>query len=83
MFIKYSIRIGEREISVNMEKQFWDALMNIAADRNTTLSAMLKEVIDQNDKDLHGRRLASALRVYILEQVLSVKSPPMPSKHKR
>jgi len=69
MFVKYSIRIGEREISVSMEKEFWDALRDIAADRNTTLSALLREVIDQNHRDLDERRLASALRVYVLEQL--------------
>jgi len=80
VFIKHSIRIGEREISISMEKEFWDALRDIAADRNTSVSTLLREVIDQNDGDLHARRLASAVRVYVLEQVLPAKSPPMRSK---
>jgi predicted DNA-binding ribbon-helix-helix protein len=74
MFTKHSIRIAERVTSVSMEEEFWDALRDIAADRNTTLSALLKEIIGQIDGPADGRRIASMLRVFILEQY-------MPAKH--
>jgi predicted DNA-binding ribbon-helix-helix protein len=74
MFTKHSIRIAERVTSVSMEEEFWDALRDIAADRNTTLSALLKEIIGQIDGPADGRRVASMLRVFILEQY-------MPAKH--
>lgn len=74
MFTKHSIRIAERVTTVSMEEEFWDALRDIAADRNTTLSALLKEVIAQIDGPADGRRVASMLRVFILEQY-------MPAKH--
>jgi predicted DNA-binding ribbon-helix-helix protein len=70
MFAKYSIRIGERAISVNMETKFWDALRDIAADRNTTLSALLKQIAAKLDRNIDGRRLASVLRVFVLEQII-------------
>ena len=74
MFTKHSIRIAERVTSVSMEEEFWDALRDIAADRNTTLSALLKKIIGQVDGPADGRRIASMLRVFILEQY-------MPAKH--
>jgi predicted DNA-binding ribbon-helix-helix protein len=70
MFTKYSIRVGERVINVSMETKFWDAMRDIAADRNTTLSALLKQITAEIDRNVDGRRLASLLRVYILEQFI-------------
>jgi len=83
MFTKHSVRIGEREINVSMEAKFWDALRDIAADRNTTLSALLKQITAKIDRNVDGRRLASILRVYILEQVIEAKSSTTPSKRRR
>src|ERR1700730_14982907 len=74
MYTKHSIRIADRVTSVSMEEEFWDALRDIAADRNTTLSALLKEIVGQIDGPADGRRIASLLRVFILEQY-------MPAKH--
>ena len=78
MLAKYSIRIAERVISVSLEREFWDALRDIAADRNTTLSAILKEIIGKIDGNPDGRRVASVLRVYILEQYLPSKRLDVP-----
>jgi predicted DNA-binding ribbon-helix-helix protein len=83
MFTKHSIRIGERVINIRMESEFWDALRDIAADRNTTLSVLLKEVAGKADGNVDGRQLASAVRVYILEQVMSVKPATTPSAHRK
>ena len=81
MFTKHSIRIAERVTSVSMEEEFWDALRDIAADRNTTLSALLKEVIGQIDGPADGRRIASMLRVFILEQYMPAKQLEMQDTH--
>jgi predicted DNA-binding ribbon-helix-helix protein len=70
MLVKYSFHIGEREATVSMEQEFWNALRDIAADRDMTLSALLKEVVDEAGGDLGHRRLSSILRVYILEQLM-------------
>ena len=77
MFTKHSIRIDERVINVSMEEEFWDCLRDIAADRNTTFSVLINEVVAKVDGAVDGRRLASAFRVYILEQIMAVKSPTM------
>lgn len=68
MFVKYSFKIAERVATISMEREFWDALRDIAAERDTTLSALLREVIAKTNSDLKSRRLSSVLRVYILEQ---------------
>jgi predicted DNA-binding ribbon-helix-helix protein len=70
MFTKHSVKLGERVVNVSMEREFWDALRDIAADRNTTLSVLLKEIAAKVDAKVDGRALASILRVYILEQLM-------------
>jgi predicted DNA-binding ribbon-helix-helix protein len=74
MFTKHTVEIGGRVINIRMEEQFWEWLRNIAADRDTTLSALLNKIAAEVDGKLDGRRLASILRVYVLEEVMSDKS---------
>jgi predicted DNA-binding ribbon-helix-helix protein len=81
MFTKHSIRIAERVATVSMEEEFWDALRDIAADRNTTLSALLKEITGQIEGPADGRRIASMLRVFILEQYMPAKHLEMQETH--
>jgi predicted DNA-binding ribbon-helix-helix protein len=72
MFTKYSVSTGERVTVVSMEEEFWNALRDIAADRDTTLSALVKEIaatIDNSDR----RRISSVLRTFVLEQYLPTK----------
>ena len=68
MLVKYSFHIAERVATVSMEREFWDALRDISADRDTTLPALLREIIAETGSNLNKRRLSSVLRVYILEQ---------------
>jgi len=68
MLVKYSFHIGERIVAISMEREFWDALRDIAANRDTTLSVLVRGVIAECGSDLNRRRLSSVLRVYILEQ---------------
>ena len=68
MSTKYSVSIGERITDVSMEEEFWNALRDIAADRNTTLSALLKEIFTKFDSNLDRRRISSVLRTFVLEQ---------------
>jgi predicted DNA-binding ribbon-helix-helix protein len=74
MFTKHSVQIGGRIINVRMEEQFWESLRDIAADRDTTLPALLKQIADEAECKLDGRRLASILRVYVLEEVMLERS---------
>ena len=81
MFTKHSMRIADRVTSVSMEEEFWDALRDIAADRDTTLSALLKEIIGQIDGPVDGRRIASLLRVFVLEQYTPAKHLELQDTH--
>ena len=78
MFSKHAIRIGERVISMRIENEFWDCLRDIAADRNTTLSALIREMTANIDKKVDARRLASEIRVFILGQVMRAAPPTAP-----
>jgi predicted DNA-binding ribbon-helix-helix protein len=70
MSTKYSVSIGERITDVSMEEEFWNALRDIAADRNTMLSTLLKEIFTKSDSNLDRRRIASVLRTYVLEHYM-------------
>jgi predicted DNA-binding ribbon-helix-helix protein len=66
-----------------MEREFWDALLDIAADRNTTISALIKEIGAKAEGNVSGRGMASALRVFILEEMMPVKPPTIPRLHRK
>ena len=61
--IKRSIRIAGHATSVSLENEFWQALRQIAKERNTSLSHLLAEV----DRNRAGRSLASACRIHVLQ----------------
>jgi predicted DNA-binding ribbon-helix-helix protein len=64
-----------------MEEEFWDCFRDIAAERNTTLSALIKEIVGKVDSNADGRALASILRVYTLEEVMqAAKSLSVPGE---
>jgi predicted DNA-binding ribbon-helix-helix protein len=46
-----------------LEDEFWSALKEIAAAKDSTLSALVEEI----DNDGHQGNLASAIRIYILK----------------
>ncbi|MGP0089488.1 MAG: ribbon-helix-helix domain-containing protein [Xanthobacteraceae bacterium] len=81
MLVKYSFRIAGRVATASMEREFWDALRDIAADHDTTLSALLAEIIAKTGSDPNRRRLSSVLRVYILEQYIPEKGVTMHSSY--
>jgi predicted DNA-binding ribbon-helix-helix protein len=83
MFTKHTVEIGGRVINIRMEEQFWEWLRNIAADRDTTLSALLNKIAAEVGGKLDGRRLASILRVYVLEEVMSDKSSTASNRLRR
>jgi predicted DNA-binding ribbon-helix-helix protein len=81
MFTKHSIRTGERISDVGMEEEFWNALRNIAADRDTTFSALVKEIVATIDTASDRRRISSVLRTYVLEQYLPKQRPTLRYPH--
>jgi predicted DNA-binding ribbon-helix-helix protein len=75
MFTKHSVLTGERITDVSMEEEFWNALRDIAADRDTTFSALVKEIVATIDTNSDRRRISSVLRTYVLEQHLPKQRP--------
>jgi predicted DNA-binding ribbon-helix-helix protein len=72
MFIKNSIPNGECVIDVSMEEEFWNALRDIAADRDTTLSVLIKEIVGTINRKFDGYQTASVFRTYVLEHYLNL-----------
>ena len=64
MIEKRSIRIAGHQTSLSLEKEFWDELKTIAAQRGLSLNQLVTD-IDQTRKG----NLSSALRVYVLKDV--------------
>lgn len=58
---KRSLNLGGHKTSVSLENEFWSALKEIAADKQTTLFQLCSE-IDHN----RAGNLSSALRLYVL-----------------
>lgn len=67
-----SVTIAGHRTSVSLEDPFWDQLKAIASERNISIANLVAEV----DK---GRQtnLSSALRVFVLKEVLNRHSPAM------
>ena len=67
--VKHSIVIEKHKTSISLEDAFWSHLKDIAHSRHATLSELVAH-IDQNRK--HGN-LSSAIRLFVLGDVLSVR----------
>jgi predicted DNA-binding ribbon-helix-helix protein len=61
--VKRSIVIAGHKTSVSLEDAFWDALKEIAGDRDMTLSDLVAGIDNQRR---HGN-LSSAIRLFVLE----------------
>jgi predicted DNA-binding ribbon-helix-helix protein len=60
-----SVTIAGHRTSVSLEDPFWDQLKNVAGERNISVAQVVAEV----DKG-RGGNLSSALRVFVLQEVL-------------
>jgi predicted DNA-binding ribbon-helix-helix protein len=63
LLIKRSFTLTGHRTSVALEQEFWEALTDLAAGQQTTLSTLVAEVDAARGPD---RPLASALRVHAL-----------------
>ena len=70
MLREYSIRVRNRTVRIRLEDEFWDCLRDNAADKDMTLPRLVQEIAGMLEGDQDGCTLASALRVYVLEQVM-------------
>jgi len=62
---KRSVAVGRRKTSISLENEFWDALNQITAARDTTLSSLLASIAA--DRPNTRLNLSSAVRVFILD----------------
>ena len=62
---KHSITLKGHPTSITLENIFWRALLNIANERNKTISQILNHI----DNNRNGN-LSSAVRIYVLRQIL-------------
>jgi predicted DNA-binding ribbon-helix-helix protein len=83
LVVKRSIHLRGRKTSVSLEDEFWNALKEIASDRNATLSELVSDI----DAQRQHSNLSSTLRLFVLEyyrgkakkpgdEMLSQQSPP-------
>ncbi|MEM6781266.1 MAG: ribbon-helix-helix domain-containing protein [Pseudomonadota bacterium] len=63
--VKRSVMIAGHATSVSLEQPFWDELQKIAKAESKSLNALITEIDDIKDGNL-----SSALRLYILSEVI-------------
>jgi predicted DNA-binding ribbon-helix-helix protein len=73
--VKRSVVIAGRKTSISLEDEFWNALKEIAAVRNSTLS----DIVASIGADRPSSNLSSAVRVYVLDYHL-VRGSSQPAK---
>ena len=61
--VKRSVIIGGHKTSVSLEQAFWDAVREIAAQRQISVSTLLHEI----DSAREQANLSSAIRVFVFE----------------
>jgi predicted DNA-binding ribbon-helix-helix protein len=59
---KHSVRVAGHATSVSIERAFWDAFCEIAAQRHVSVNALLSAI----DAERSGN-LSSAMRLFVLE----------------
>ena len=65
--LKRSMRIAGHRTSLALEQEFWSALERIARSRSQTLPVLIASIDDQRAKGAPEASLASAVRVFVLE----------------
>ncbi len=60
--IKRSVMIAGHRTSVSLEQPFWDALREIAEERNSSIAGLVAEI----DAQRGDSNLSSAIRLFVL-----------------
>ena len=60
---KHSVVVSGHKTSVSLEEPFWQALREIAREREMTMSALLNSIASKRGES----NLSSAVRVFVLE----------------
>ena len=66
--VKRTVIIGRRKTSVSLEDEFWNAFRALARERNMSLSKMVAGI----DGGRQYGNLSSAIRLFVLEQYVSI-----------
>jgi len=66
---KRSISLKGHRTSISLEVEFWHALDDLAACEKRSLPHLISEIDHNRIKQIPPPGLASALRVYVLEQI--------------
>ena len=69
---KHSITIGHRKTGVTLEDEFWDALKEIANERELTVSALVEKIKAERGKG----NLSSACRLFVLRHYRDQSAKP-------
>ncbi len=64
---KRSMRIAGHRTSLALEQEFWQALERIARARSVTLPVLIAQIDERRGKTAPEASLASAVRVFVLE----------------
>jgi predicted DNA-binding ribbon-helix-helix protein len=70
--VKRSIVIAGHKTSVSLEEAFWRGLKDIAMNRRTTLSELVRAI----DSERRHGNLSSAIRLFVLEQSRAASRAP-------
>ena len=65
--IKRSLKIAGHSTSISLEEPFWRLLRRVAEERNLGLAALVETI----DRERQGSNLSSAVRVHLLEWMMS------------
>lgn len=65
--LKRSMRIAGHRTSLALEQEFWSALERIARSRDQSLPTLIATIDDGRSKETPDASLASAVRVFVLE----------------
>ena len=65
--LKRSMRIAGHRTSLALEQEFWSGLEKIARARSTSLPVLIASIDETRAKDAPDASLASAVRVFVLE----------------
>jgi predicted DNA-binding ribbon-helix-helix protein len=72
---KHSILIAGHRTSLSLETAFWDQLRAIADRRGLSLNRLIEQIDGQRSRDAKPANLSSAIRVFVLNQILTDRTP--------
>lgn len=67
---KYSVTLKGHRTSISLEPLFWDVLQNLAKIHKKSLAQLICDVEEEFLTEKPSPNLSSALRIYVLREVL-------------